>query len=120
MPFSARRTVASAAFAAILASAVPPRSHTPDFDRYTPRHAALSCFAATLLQQTPPRATILFQLPEYESDGGLINHRLRYLLPGRFVRTNLDSGTAPESHPADFIATWSPGHCAGNLERAKR
>src|SRR5260221_10407583 len=120
MTFSARRAVASAAFAAILASAIPPRSHTPDFDRDRPRHAALACFAATLLGQIPPRVTIVFQLPEDESDGGLINHRLRYLLPGRFIRTNLDSGTAPERHPADFIATWRPGHCAGSLERAMR
>jgi hypothetical protein len=115
MPLSARRTAAYAAFAVLLASAVPPLPHLPDRDPFAARHAALTCFATSLLSRTPPGSTVEVYLPPDEADGGLINHRLRYLLPGRFVRTNVDSGTATERHGADFVATWTPGVCTGSF-----
>ena len=73
------------------------------------RRADLQRFVESLLAKTPPGATILFVLPPSEDDGGLTNHRLRYLLPGRFVRTNLDRGTAPEEHQPDYVARWPRG-----------
>jgi len=78
-------------------------------------HRDLQCFAENVLTRTPPRATIHFVLPSSEWDGGLINHRLRYALPGRYVSTNQDM-FPPARHP-DWIATWRGG-CEGTLERA--
>src|SRR5436305_8533960 len=78
-------------------------------------HRDLQCFAGKVLARTAPRASIRFVLPPYEGDGGLINHRLRYVLPGRYVSTNLDM-FAPARRP-EWIATWRGG-CEGSLERA--
>ena len=78
-------------------------------------HAGLQCFADKVLAGTPPRATIHFVLPPSEWDGGLINHRLRYALPGRWVSTNQDM--PPPARRPDWIATWRGG-CDGTLERA--
>ena len=77
----------------------------------------LQCFAEGVLQRTPARASILFLVPAGDSDGGLIDHRLRYVLPGRRI---LKSGDA------EFIASWhqTPGTqhpiwsgCGGVLSR---
>ena len=78
-------------------------------------HRDLQCFADKVLACTPPRATIHFVLPSTEWDGGLINHRLRYALPGRYVSTNQDM--FPPARRPDWIATWRGG-CDGTLERA--
>ena len=78
-------------------------------------HGDLQCFAGKVLARTEPRASIRFVLPPDEADGGLINHRLRYALPGRYVSTNLDM-CAP-NRPPQWIATWRGG-CDGSLERA--
>ena len=66
-------------------------------DQQRRERTELQCFAAGVLARTPPRASILFLVPPDDSDGGLIDHRLRYVLPGRQV---LKSGTA------DYVATW--------------
>jgi hypothetical protein len=120
MPLLTRRNAARAAFAALLLSVIPYPRRPLLSDPAAPDHAQLACFAESLLSRTPPRATIVFMLPEDETDGGLINHRLRYILPGRFIRTNRDSGTAPELHSPDYVATWTPNTCSGRLERAGR
>jgi hypothetical protein len=82
-------------------------------------HGGLQCFAEKVLARTEPGASVRFVLPASEGDGGLINHRLRYALPGRYVSTNLDM-FAPTRRP-DWIATWNAtkhGGCDGSLERA--
>ena len=77
----------------------------------------LQCFAEGVLQRTPARASILFLVPAEDSDGGLIDHRLRYVLPGRQI---------VRSGPADYVAAWhqpvDEGHpfwsgCGGVLAR---
>ena len=78
-------------------------------------HRDLQCFAQKVLAQTAPRTAIHFVLPPGEWDGGLINHRLRYALPGRYVSTNQDM--FPPARLPDWIATWRGG-CEGTLERA--
>ena len=78
-------------------------------------HAGLQCFAETVLARTAPREAIHFVLPSSEADGGLINHRLRYALPGRYISTNLDM--FPPTRRPDWIAAWR-GRCDGTLERA--
>ena len=78
-------------------------------------HRDLQCFAEKVLARTPPRATVQFVLPASEADGGLINHRLRYALLGRYVSTNRD--LFPPTRRPDWIATWQGG-CEGTLERA--
>jgi hypothetical protein len=64
----------------------------------------LQCFAEGVLAHTERRASILFLLPESEADGGLVNHRLRYVLPGRFVWTNQDA--VQPRPPIDLFASW--------------
>ena len=59
----------------------------------------LQCFAEGVLAHTERHASILFLLPPSETDGGLVNHRLRYALPARFVWTEQDM-------PHDFVASW--------------
>jgi hypothetical protein len=81
----------------------------------TGAHRDLQCFADKVLAQTPPRAAIHFVLPPSVDDGGLINHRLRYALPGRYVSTDRD--LFPSTRPPDWIATWRGG-CEGTVERA--
>jgi hypothetical protein len=120
MPLLTRRNAARAALAALLLSAVPYPRPAMLSDPAAPDHAQLACFANMLLPRTPARAAVVFVLPEDENDGGLINHRLRYILPGRYIRTNRDSGTAPELHTPDYVATWTPGTCSGRLERIRR
>lgn len=78
-------------------------------------HGALQCFAEKVLARTAPGTTVHLILPSSEADGGLINHRLRYALPARYVSTNLDL-YSPTRRP-DWIATWRGG-CDGTLERA--
>jgi hypothetical protein len=120
MPLFTRRNAAFAALAMMLVSALPSPHRPPDSDPGAADHESLVCFAETLRSRTPPHSTILFLLPEDEVDGGLINHRLRYLLPGRFILTNRDAGTAAERHRADYVAVWSRGTCDGTLSRAGR
>ena len=85
--------------------------------RPSPPHsdAALQCFAGKVLALTEPRAAVYFVLPSSEADGGLINHRLRYALPARYVSTNQDMFRS--ARRPDWIATWRGG-CDGTLERA--
>src|SRR5437867_1117878 len=66
-------------------------------ERLRRERSELRCFAEGVFERTPPRAAVLFLVPPDDSDGGLVNHRLRYVLPGRQIAT---SGNAP------FIATW--------------
>ena len=85
--------------------------------QYTPgdtRRAGLQCFAGRVLERTKPGDTVHFILPPNDADGGLINHRLRYAMPGRYVSTNLDMYASP-GH-ADWTATWTGG-CEGSLTR---
>ena len=78
-------------------------------------HRDLQCFAQKVLAHTAPRTAIHFVLPSSEADGGLINHRLRYALPGRYVSTDQDMFRS--ARRPDWIATWRGG-CDGTLERA--
>ena len=78
-------------------------------------HRDLQCFAGRVLALTEPRAAVYFVLPSSEADGGLINHRLRYALPARYVSTNQDMFRS--ARRPDWIATWRGG-CDGTLERA--
>lgn len=109
LPPVSKRLLPAAALAAMIAASLFSRFPHPTPDTGDARRAELRKFAEIVRQQTPPRATILFILPQSEDDGGLTNHRLRYLLPGRFVKTNLDRGTAPELHKPDYVATWPAG-----------
>jgi hypothetical protein len=101
-----KRFVSIAALAVMIGASLLARFPSPTPLRSDARRAELQRFVERVGEQTPPRSTILFILPASEDDGGLTNHRLRYLLPGRFVRTNLDRGTAPETHTPDFVARW--------------
>jgi hypothetical protein len=105
MALPPRRAAAALAFLAILGSAVPHREPAPP-DPFLVRRQKLIRFAAALRARLPARTTVVFILPPSEGDGGLINHRLRYVLPGRFIRTNQDRGTAPETHPSDVTVRW--------------
>ena len=60
-------------------------------------HRELQCFAEGVFAHTEKRASIRFVLPDDESDGGLVNHRLRYIVPGRTVITSGD---------AQYVASW--------------
>ena len=75
-------------------------------ERQRAERRELQCFAEGVLQRTPARATILFLVPSDDSDSGLIDHRLRYVLPGRQILTSGD---------AQFTATW---HRAPGTEQA--
>jgi hypothetical protein len=100
-----RSIVAASSFAALLTGGIwpilAPFRPLPVFptigDQQRRERSELQCFAAGVLARTPPRASILFLVPPDDSDGGLIDHRLRYVLPGRQV---LKSGTA------EYVATW--------------
>jgi hypothetical protein len=70
---------------------------------------ALETFALEVASRTPPGCSIFFQLPAADADGGLANHRLRYLLGPRYVATNLDE-VSPPLRRIDFIAIWRDGH----------
>src|SRR5258705_479891 len=76
----------------------------PKAPRGDPRVGAgrrqLQCFAEGVLAHTERHASILFLLPQTEADGGLVNHRLRYMLPARFV------WTTQQAPPHDFVAAW--------------
>lgn len=78
-------------------------------------HRQLERFAEEVARHTPPRASIFFILPPEDSDGGLANHRLRYLLGERYVATNLDK-FSPPLRRIDYVAIWRDGH--GRLEAA--
>ena len=78
-------------------------------------HRALEAFVLDVATHTPPGSSILFRLPAEDADGGLANHRLRYLLGSRYVATNLDQ-FSPPLRRVDYIATWSHGR--GTLEAA--
>lgn len=78
-------------------------------------HHALEAFVLDVAAHTPPGSAIFFDLAAEDSDGGLANHRLRYLLGPRYVATNLDQFSPPLRH-IDFIARWRNGH--GTLEAA--
>jgi hypothetical protein len=76
------------------------RPKTPPADpRVVPGRRTLQFFAEGVSARTRPRETILFLLPASEADGGLVNHRLRYALPGRYVTT-----VPAERH--DWVAAW--------------
>ena len=78
-------------------------------------HAQLQCFAEKVLRSTPAGATIRFVVPNEFADGGLIDHRLRYVLPERSVVTQSTGGaTAGQSH--HYVAIWRGG-CDGVLTR---
>lgn len=79
-------------------------------------HQELERFAAEVAARTPPRSSIYFVLPSDDADGGLANHRLRYLLGERFVTTNLDEFSPPQAH-VDYVAVWHDGH--GTLEAVR-
>lgn len=78
-------------------------------------HAELQRFVEEVARRTPPHASIFFILPAEDGDGGLANHRLRYLLGERNVATNLDKFSPPLRH-VDYIAVWHDGR--GRLEAA--
>ncbi len=78
------------------------------------RREGLQCFVHTVLARTKPGEAIHFVLPSTDADGGLVNHRLRYELPGRYVTTNLDS--TPSRRRPDWTAVWQGG-CEGTLTR---
>ena len=102
---SVRPIVAAASFALLLGAGVwpilAPFLPAPAFptiaEQQRTERRELQCFAEGVLQRTPPRASILFLVPAGDSDGGLIDHRLRYVLPGRQIVT---------SGPADYVAAW--------------
>jgi hypothetical protein len=75
----------------------------------------LERFAEEVARRTPPRASIFFILPPEDADGGLANHRLRYLLGERYVATNLDKFSPPLQR-IDYVAVWRDGR--GRLEAA--
>jgi hypothetical protein len=100
-----RSIVAAASFVALLTGGIwpilapfRPLAAFPTIgDQQRRQRSELQCFAAGVLARTPPRASILFLVPPDDSDGGLIDHRLRYVLPGRQV---LKRGTA------EYVAAW--------------
>jgi hypothetical protein len=101
-----RRLLAAACFFALLWGGIRPvlapfwggGSPFPTIgERLRSERSELRCFAEGVFERTPQRAAVLFLVPPDDSDGGLVNHRLRYVLPGRQILT---SGDAP------FIATW--------------
>ena len=100
-----RSIVAAGSFAALLTGGIwpvlAPFRPLPPFPTIAEQQRAerreLQCFAEAVLQRTPARASILFLVPADDSDGGLIDHRLRYVLPGRQIVT---------SGPADYVAAW--------------
>src|SRR2546428_11358500 len=61
-------------------------------ERLRSERSELRCFAEGVFERTPRRAVILFLVPPDDSDGGLVNHRLPYVLPGPKIPT---SGDAP-------------------------
>lgn len=69
-------------------------------------HAELQCFAEGVLQHTEAHRSVRFILPKDEIDGGLVNHRLRYVVPGR--RVTLDG-------PADYVASWRAATPTGTV-----
>lgn len=69
-----------------------------------PARRQLQCFAEGVLQHSESGAKVLFLLPREHADGGLINHRLRYVLLGRQVATNHDLVPAPMR--PDYVASW--------------
>jgi hypothetical protein len=78
-------------------------------------HQELERFAAEVAERTPLNSSIYFVLPSGDSDGGLANHRLRYILGQRYVATNLDEFSPPLPR-IDYVAVWRDGH--GTLEAA--
>src|SRR5215468_6081183 len=78
-------------------------------------HAGLEQFAEEVGRRTPRHASIVFILPPEDADGGLANHRLRYLLGERYVATNLDKFSPPLQR-IDYVAIWRDGR--GRLEAA--
>ena len=101
-----KRALAAAALAVMIAASLFSRLPPVTKIAADARRERLQRFTESLLAKTKPGDTIEFILPASEDDGGLTNHRLRYLLPGRFVRTNLDRGNAPETHPATIVVHW--------------
>jgi hypothetical protein len=109
-----RSIVAAGSFALLLGGGVwpvlAPFRPFPAFPTIAEQQRAerreLQCFAEGVLQRTPARASILFLVPAGDSDGGLIDHRLRYVLPGRQI---------VKSGPADYVAVWR--QATGNQHR---
>ena len=109
-----RQLVAAAAFIVlllagtwpVLAPLVPATPLPTIGERQRAQRRELQCFANGVLPRTENRASILFLVPPDQTDGGLINHRLRYVLPGRFVVT---------SGSARYIASWRQPQKPGQL-----
>ncbi len=107
-----RSLLAAGCFAALLTGGVwpilspfrPAGTFPTIAERQRAERRELQCFAEGVLERTPPRSRIVFLVPADDSDGGLIDHRLRYILPGRQI---LKTG------PAEFIAAWRRAHGAG-------
>jgi hypothetical protein len=78
-------------------------------------HRQLERFVLDVARRTPKGASIFFILPPEDADGGLANHRLRYLLGERLVATNFDAFSPPLAH-VDYVAIWRGGQ--GRLEAA--
>ena len=108
-----RSLLAAGCFSALLAGAVwpilspfrPALGFPTIAERQRAERRELQCFAEGVLERTPPRARIAFLVPADDSDGGLIDHRLRYVLPGRQI---LKTG------PAEFVAAWRTPLGAGS------
>lgn len=79
-----------------------------------PGRDPLRRFVEEVLTRTRPGDSILFIVPPDDADGGLVNHRLRYALPGRYVSTNRDL-IPPGSPPPQWRAVWRGAD--GVLER---
>ena len=58
--------------------------HAPQLPK-SPDHQSLKRDAEAAFARSQPGSTVTCVVPANQCDGGLINHRLRYLLPGRQV-----------------------------------
>ena len=109
-----RQLIAAAAFILLLLAGMwpvlapfRPATRLPTIgDRQRAERRDLQRFAEGVLARTENGASIIFLVPADQNDGGLINHRLRYLLPGRFVLT---------SGSAHYTATWHREQRPGQL-----
>ena len=81
----------------------------PKPPRPDPRRQPLPCFTDKVLAQTRPGDTVYFVVAPIDQDGGLVNHRLRYALPLRYVTTT------PPTRP-HWTAVWKGG-CEGLITR---
>jgi hypothetical protein len=78
-------------------------------------HAELRCFAEGVFRSTPPRAVIRFIVPDAELDGGLIDHRLRYVVPGRYIAAGTAAVRPAATPTRGYIASWREPAAAGQV-----